>query len=149
MRNKKLIIVVLIVIVVIAAVAIIVVGRPSSLPPLTTIFPKDNNRFSISSNVTSGPRLQEGYLDPFTPVIGKTQTLSVKASDGSPIVSLFAVVEMDKTSSTHPLQLVEGDATNGLWRGSWTVSDTADKVYIITISAADRTSSSSVTLSIK
>ena len=42
----------------------------------------------------------------------------------------------------------EGDATHGLWKGSWEVSDTHDTVYNIIIAATDKTSSSSVQITL-
>jgi hypothetical protein len=121
----------------------------SPLPPLTTIFPKDDNRFSISTHATTGPLLQEGYLIPFYPAVGDTQTMSIKASDSVDIASVLVTINTDKKSATYPLKLAEGDAMHGLWKGSWKVSDTHDNVYTIIIYAADKMSSSSVQITLK
>jgi hypothetical protein len=118
-------------------------------PPLTTVFPKDDNRFSISTHATTGPLLQEGYLIPFYPALGDAQTMSIKASDSSAIISVLVTMIMDNGSTTYPLALAEGDAMHGLWKGSWKVSDTHDKVYTIIIYAADKASSSSVQITLK
>jgi hypothetical protein len=121
----------------------------SSPPPLTTVFPKDNNRFSISSHALTGPRLQEGYLIPFYPAAGDTQTMSIKASDNVPIASVLVTMVMDNGSTTYPLALMEGKATQGLWKGSWLASDTYNNVYDIIIYAADKANSSSVQITLK
>ncbi len=120
----------------------------AKLPPLTTIFPNDNNRFTISSGAKTGPMLQEGYLIPFDPVPGDTQTMSIIASDSQTITAVTVTIVMDKTTVMHQLKLTEGDATHGLWKGSWEVSDTHDTVYNIIIAATDKTSSSSVQITL-
>jgi hypothetical protein len=129
--------------------ALVAVQITPKLPPLTTVFPRDNNRFSISSGRATGPRLQEGYLIPFYPAPGDTQTMSIIASDDSAITSMTVTTVMDTKTATYPLKLAEGDATHGLWKGSWEVSDTEDNVYNIIIAATDKTSSSSVQMTLK
>lgn len=119
------------------------------LPPLTTVFPRDDNRFSISSHTLTGPQLQEGYLIPFYPASGGTQTMSVKVSDNVPVTSVLVTMVMDNGSTTYPLALTEGSATQGLWKGSWAASDTYKSVYDIIIYAADRADSSSVQITLK
>ncbi|MGB7957650.1 MAG: hypothetical protein WCF77_02300 [Minisyncoccia bacterium] len=116
----------------------------TKLPPLTTVFQKDNNYFRVSSNATSGPMFQEGYLIPFFPSAGDTQTMSLIVSDVSPVTSVTVTEVMDTQTVVHPLRIAEGDAKHGLWKGSWEVSDTHDNVYNIIMRATDKESSSSV-----
>ncbi len=150
MTNNKFIIAILIVIIVAAAAAAVLMGRPSSLPPLTTAFPKDENHFTVSSGRTTGPQLREGYVDSFYPAApGDMQTLSIKATDNTPIISMQVTLQTDYKQATYPLALTEGEATNGLWKGSWKVSDTHKNVYDIIIYARDKFSSSSVQITLK
>jgi hypothetical protein len=138
------------VVIVVVVISIFAATHVSSkIPPLTTVFPMDNNRFTISSGAKTGPMLQEGYLIPFFPMPGDTQTLSLKVSDTQPVTSVTVTIVMDKTVATYPLRLSEGDTLHGLWQGSWGVSDTHDNVYNIIMYAADKTSSSSVQITEK
>ena len=131
-------------ILVVVILAIVIIHFVTQLPPLTTVFPQDNNRFTISSGRATGPMLQEGYLIPFFPAVGDTQTMSIIAEDSSAITSVAVTMVTDTMTTTHQLKLTEGSAEHGLWKGSWTVSDTRKNVYNIIIAAADKTSSSSV-----
>jgi hypothetical protein len=131
-------------ILVVVILALVAVYFATKLPPLTTVFPKDDNYFRVSSVATSGPMFQQGYLVPFFPSAGETQTMSLIVSDASPITSVTVTEVMDTQTVLHQLKLTEGDARHGLWKGSWEVSDTHNNVYNIIMRATDKESSSTV-----
>jgi hypothetical protein len=106
----------------------------SSLP-----LPQGKVPFFVSSGQKSGPQFRNGFLDPYDPVPGQTQSIAIHISGQAPITDVSAILKSDTKSETYPLRLFDGTDKDGQWEGKWTVADTHNSIYRLILNATDST----------
>lgn len=105
--------------------------------------------YTISSSSRNGPEIIEATIDPHDPSIGDTQTMIVRARHTQPIVDMRVDLESDNKTTRHLLTLTDGSPTNGVWQGSWTLSDSVLYAYVATIEASDGQEQTSVDITMR
>ena len=94
--------------------------------------------YSIISSHKS-PEFTKAVIDPEDVKLGEKQTMTVSVKDEkATIVSVIAEIETDKGKINHPLFLKNGDASDGVWEGSWIVKDTHDTTYVTIFRAKNK-----------
>ncbi len=114
-------------------------GESSALP-----LPQGKVPFSVSSGQKTGPQFRNGFIDPYDPKTGETQTVSVLITGKSPVITVTATMRTDTASKTNTMKLLEGTAADGKWEGSWTVTDTHHQTYKLILHALDSTGTTNV-----
>lgn len=100
-------------------------------PPL----PEGEDTYSISSG-EPGPEVYAITINPLGGAKkGMTQSLKVKVRHELPVRSVTVTMIMDNGSHPVSLSLTEGTDLDGIWTGSWEVTDTHDTVYQAEIEA--------------
>lgn len=108
--------------------------RPTPTP-LPRPIPHGKMTFTASTS-WPGPKFSGGIIDPYDPPQGGTLTITVNANDTAPVQKIWMVVKSDhKTSAPIPMHEVSGTSLSGAWQGSWTVDDTYNYTYMVTIQA--------------
>jgi len=111
--------------------------------------PQGKQTFSVSLGTSQkGPRLTEGFIDPYDPKIGETQTISISANDTKPILSVTVTMKTDNGAKEYPMKLVEGSELSGRFEGSWRVTDSHDRIYRAVIAALSANGSSSIEITL-
>ena len=111
--------------------------------------PQGKQTFSVSLGTSQkGPRLTEGFIDPYDPKIGETQTISISANDTKPILSVTVTMKTDNGAKEYPMKLVEGSELSGRFEGSWRVTDSHDHIYRAVIAALSANGSSSIEITL-
>lgn len=98
--------------------------------------PRSLKNFTVSGGSRPGPKFTRGYLNPYGPLAGDNQKISVTLYFDTAITSLNATVTTDNNSVTVPLALTIGSDTFGTWEGSYPVTDTNNNKYKIIFDAA-------------
>ncbi len=106
------------------------VSLPTPTPTKRPI-PSGRKRFSSFSF------LSEGWVDPYDPAVGSSQTVELHLVDSKGIATVNIVVQTDTSRTTFPLNLATGTSTNGVWQGSWIVNDTYDYTYVESITVVN------------
>lgn len=135
------------------------VGGRSTVSPAPTQTPtptptpraikQGKETYTISSSSRNGPEIIEATIDPHDPSIGDTQTMIVKARHTQPIVEIRVDLQSDNKTTRHLLTLTDGSSTNGVWQGSWTISDSVLYTYVATIGASDGQEKTSVDVTMR
>ena len=100
-------------------------------PPL----PEGEDTYSISSG-EAGPEVYAITINPLGGAKpGTTQSLRVKVRHEFPVQSVKVTIIMDNGSHPVSLSLTEGTNLDGVWTGSWEVTDTHEAVYQAEIEA--------------
>lgn len=95
------------------------------------------------------PLFTEVIFDPFDVKKGETQRAIIKIQNPKPVQSVNVLLKTDTLEKTYQLKLVGGNALDGIWRGSWEMADTHEKIYSATLQASATDSNSSVDLFFK
>lgn len=114
---------------------------PSPSEPLTTRYQGSLSAF-ISS--PSNPKMTTLLINPFDPLFGENQTLSVDAQDSSnPITKIVATVRTDKETNSYSLSLSSGSPSQGTWTASWKANDSHEQVYNLSLVATNQNNQTS------
>lgn len=114
---------------------------------VTEPFSSRAQRYFIRSE--SYPLFTEAILDPFDVKKGETQKVIIKIQNREPVQSVNVLLKTDNSKKTYQLTLVGGTPLDGVWRGSWGIDDTHEKIYSATLQASATNSNSSVDLIFK
>ena len=121
---------------------------PTNIPTVTRIprpIPHGKTEFTVSTGKGSpGPRMIQGFIDPYDPSLGKIQTLIIQVAE--PVEKVTAILITDnKTSQEYQLKKVKGTT----WAGSWKVNDSYLYKYVLTIKASGSTGTSKIDITLR
>lgn len=124
---------------------------PVALTPTVSPRPIPHGKigFTVGQSDKTVPHFGRGFIDPYDPEKGATQTVTIAASFSAPIDKVTAILKTDNGISQSVLfKLIDGSTTNGTWEGSWQVTDTYLYIYALVLNAdsADHSASVEVTL---
>lgn len=95
-----------------------------TVSPTPRPLPTAPGDYRISSgDGSTGPQIMRALIDPHDPQVGDEQTVTVEARHTEAIESIEATLTTDNGEYSYPMELVEGEATNGTWRATWSVDD--------------------------
>jgi len=87
------------------------VWTPTPVPILA-----GTQKYTISGGTKGLPSIASLTLDPQNPAVGKSQTISVSASNATPIKEVIVVLHLDNNKDfEYKLDLKDGTNTNGTW----------------------------------
>jgi len=93
---------------------------PIPTPRYSKPLPAGKQIYKIShGSGVKGPKLQEVTIEPLTPAVGETQTVTATIKHESPVTEASLILESDTQTNTFPLKLISGTTTDGTWQGSW------------------------------
>ena len=106
--------------------------KPSPRPLAT-----GKQTYLISGSTKGAPKMSEVTFDPIDPKSDQNQTIIIKALDvnGSFVKTVTVTLNTDNKGEIHSLSLTQGTAQDGVWQGSWKISDSYDYKYTATIRA--------------
>jgi len=107
-----------------------------------------NFMVSIGSDV-KGPRMGKGTIDPYDPVLGGKQKLTIEVNDTVPVQKVVATLKTDKKTTEHILTANPGVTNKGNWSGEWTIDDSYLYTYILSIQATSANGTSSVDVTLR
>lgn len=124
------------------------INSPTPSPKPIPHGPK-NFYVSIGSEV-KGPRMGKGTIDPYDPVVGGKQRVTIEVNDTVPVQKVVATIKTDKkTSEPHMLTAAPGVTTKGNWSGEWVMDDSYLYTYILSIQATSASGTSSVDITLR
>ena len=91
--------------------------------------------YNISGGTKGGPQMTQAIIDPLDPTSSQVQTLTLKVNNLKPIIEIKATVITDNKEGVNFLKLTEGSDVDGVWQGSWKISDDYDYNYQIVLVA--------------
>jgi hypothetical protein len=94
-------------------------------PPL----PQGKTPFSVSSGKKDGPQFSQGFIDPYDPAVGQSQSITVEVSDSVGVSGVSVTIKTDTQTETHLMRRTSGTDTRGQWKGEWAVHDTHNQIY--------------------
>ena len=115
---------------------------PSSMEEKQTITPSptpvalNHGKYTFEYSWGQGttvPKMNAVTLDPNDPDVGATQNMQARFTHTAPISAITAEVWTDSTMKSYPLTLTSGTAENGVWSGSWKISESYLYRYIVTL----------------
>ena len=101
----------------------------ATAPTPVLILPSGKQTYNVSGGTANVSRVTQLTVDPLDVKKGGTQTISMKVTSKEPVESFTITLNSDNGSKDFPLKLVSGDASQGVWEGTYTVSDSTAKVY--------------------
>jgi len=126
---------------------------PTSTPtptPTPRAIPHGKWGFGVGQGDKTVPQFRRGFLDPYDPLKGGTQTVTVNVKHGLPVTKVIGILKTDhKTSQPYEFKLVSGTNTDGQWEGTWTVDDSYLYTYLLTLKAESSDKSSSVDITLR
>jgi hypothetical protein len=99
--------------------------------------PQGKIGFTVSSGQQAGPKFNRGFIDPYDPKVGQTQTFNIAASSNSSISNISVTIVDDEGETTHQLSRISGTDQEGTWEGTWTNQNTHEKTYKAIIKGTD------------
>lgn len=105
--------------------------------------------FTVSGGKPDAPQFGRGYVDPYDPEEGQTQSFEISVSSQSPVTSVKAVIETDNQEQTIKMTLIEGANTQGVWKGSWTVNDSYLYTYNLALEADNEQGTQQTTITLR
>lgn len=119
---------------------------PTKTPtPSPRWIPSGKKGFTVSQSDHTVPQLGRGFIDPYDPKKGATQTVAIAVKHSQPVTEVTAVLKTDHYSSTPiPFTLTNGSNTDGQWQGSWETKDTYLYTYGLVLKATSKDSEASV-----
>jgi len=91
--------------------------------------------YNISGGTKGGPQMTQAVIDPIDPKPSQIQTFTLKANNLKPIVEIKAIVITDNGEKVNYLKLISGTNIDGVWQGSWRITDDYDYSYQISLIA--------------
>lgn len=112
---------------------ITLISPTPTLTPSPTVrpLPKGAQTYYVNSNNSSGPTIRQIDIDEFDPQPGRTQTITVLATDrqGGGIDAVAVTISDDEGQHVVAMRR-SGTGKNGeVWSGTWTVTATHAYVY--------------------
>ena len=101
--------------------------------------------YNISGGTKGGPQMTQAIIDPIDPKSSQIQTLTLKANNLKPIVEIKAIVITDNGEKVNYLKLVSGTNVDGVWQGSWRITDEYNYTYQISLTAKNNENTESKT----
>jgi hypothetical protein len=101
--------------------------------------------YNISGGTKGGPQMTQAVIDPIDPKPSQIQTFTLKANNLKPIVEIKAIVITDNGEKTNYLKLISGTNVDGVWQGSWRITDDYDYSYQIRLVAKNNEDTESKT----
>lgn len=112
-------------------------------PPTPKPIPSGKIDFTIGFGDKTIPQMGKGWIDPYDPPKGGTQTVNVHVIYSQPVTKVTAILKTDNSiSKPYLLKLVEGSPTDGNWQGSWQINDTYLYTYNLVLQAESGSSQS-------
>jgi len=99
--------------------------------------PQGKIGFTVSSGQQAGPKFNRGFIDPYDPKVGQTQTFNIAASSDSSVSNMTVTIVDDAGEKTHQLSRVSGTDQEGTWEASWTNENTHEKTYKAIVKGTD------------
>lgn len=117
---------------------------PTNTPSPKPI-PHGKVEFAVSTGKGStGPRMSQGFIDPYDPKPGAIQTLAIEVAE--PVEKVTAILITDnKTSQEYQLKKVKGTT----WAASWKINDSYLYKYVLTIKATGPNGTSKVDITLR
>jgi hypothetical protein len=123
--------------------------KPETLNKINAI-PHGKIGFSVSQADKTIPQMRRGYIDPYDPAEGSTQTVTINVKYSQPVSQVVAVLKTDhKTSDPYQFKLISGTDMDGQWQGSWTATDSYLHKYNLIISAVSTNSTASAEITLR
>ena len=104
--------------------------RPSPIPLAT-----GKQTYMISGSLPGAAKIAEATIDPIDPATATLQKLTLQVLDTKGVTEVKATVWTDNKTTPHQLSLKSGTKTDGIWEGSWSLSDSYDYRYGIVLKA--------------
>lgn len=125
--------------------------KPKATPTPSPIPLKPDNgqkgTYQVGMGAHDGPTITQVVFDPLDAKKGQTLSFTVKANFTSAISTLTGTLTTDHGSVDVTFSPSSGTATDGVWSGSVSLSDSVDYKYILTLTAkASNGKSSTVTV---
>lgn len=89
---------------------------------------------SLPSNV-KGPRIGKGTIDPYDPALNGQQSLIIEVNDTVPVNAVVAILKTDNKTVEHALVPTTPGQMKGNWTGAWTMDDSYDYTYVLSVRA--------------
>lgn len=106
--------------------------------------------YNISGGTKGKPQMTLAVIDPLDPKPSQKQILTLKANNLKPIVEIKATVVTDNERVENKLKRIEGNESDGVWQGSWRITDEYDYNYQIILTAKNNENiESTVTLTFR
>ena len=124
---------------------------PTNTPTPKPI-PHGKTTFSVSlSQKVPGPRIGQGFIDPYDPALGGKQTLTIEINNfDKSVEKVVAVLTTDnKVSPEYQLKQIDGAENKGHWQGSWTVNDSYLYNYLLTVKATGPNGTSKIDITLR
>lgn len=94
--------------------------------------PKGQQDFTMSlSDQFKGPKPTEIIVSEFTEVLNAPETVTVMINKTTPATAIKGVVASDTKELPFTLTLQSENGANQVWVGSWTLTDTVTKNYVL------------------
>lgn len=125
---------------------------PVALTPTISPRPIPHGKigFTVAQSDKTVPQFGRGFIDPYDPEKGATQSVTINANFKTPIEKVTAVLKTDKAvSKPVSFKLIDGTTTNGTWLGTWPVTDTYLYTYALVLNATSTNSSASVEVTLR
>jgi hypothetical protein len=121
-------------------------ARPTPTMPVATPFPTPTPlprpllsrgvvTFTTSSSGNKEPVFQGGSFGPVDAKNGQNQTYTINLKSSVPVTEITATLKTDHGQKTYPLTRSKGNDTDGGWTATWTLGDSYDYVYQISVTA--------------
>lgn len=125
--------------------------RSKQLPtPTPRAIPHGKWGFGVGQSDQTVPQFRRGFIDPYDPAKGGTQTVTINVRHSTSVNKVSAVLKTDHTiSQSYPFKLISGSNTNGQWQGSWKVEDTYLYTYALVLKAESSNKSASVEVTLR
>lgn len=107
--------------------------------------PSKAETYFISSKVL--PQFTEVTFDPYNVKLNEKQTVTIRVKNTESLKSVYLILNTDNKKQRYDLKLSEGTLIDGNWQGSWTFSDTRDKIYSFTFYAVSQNKGSNIDFS--
>ncbi len=131
-------------------------SHPSPPPPSSSQPPSCQDQYAsgaqtYSVTTKSVPKIYKIIVDPLDVEYLSSQAVKayIRDTNGNPITSVSGTAITDEKSTNFNLNLISGTETDGVWQGSWTLTDSICQNYQLKIQAQSESGTSEVTLTFK
>ena len=124
---------------------------PESTPTATPRpIPHGKIGFTVGQSDKTVPLFGRGFIDPYDPAKGATQTVTIAVKYTKPVTKVTVVLKTDNNiSQPYPFKLISGSDTEGEWQGSWQITDTYLYTYALVFNAESSNKSGSVEVTLR
>jgi|GEM_PF-1254680 len=111
------------------------IQTPTQAPPPRAI-PHGPKGFTVGQSDKAVPQFSKGTIDPYDPATNTIQTVTIAIKHTQPVIKVTAVLKTDHTiSDPHAFTLTSGTPTDGVWTGSWKMTDSYLYTYVLELKA--------------